>query len=578
MSSKYIIFWLVIITLIGGGLRIFPVEYASMEMYDTQLVTQAFDLGKGFIKGDFSALKTPVKYPYFFSYILLFFYGLFYFIGKLMGLFFSAGEFINYIFFHLDSFYDFARILIGIFGTALIPLVYITVSKVLSFKDKANARTIAMFVSFLMAFNLLHIHISHQERPHILVSFFIFLSFYCFVLFLEKRTLICSLFLGISIGLTAGSLQNGLIAILFFVLILVFTKFKCFYSAKFWIGILGFLIIFIFCYPYLILSFAQSIYSETGSLDFTFSGEIHKTQSIYSFAGRGFEAILRGFIFYQPILTLLFLFLFLSYFIFKKRNSEAERDSNPFYQSVIGGGCFVVLYGFIFGMYNATYLRMLTPLTPFFCLFIALLLNEFFYNINIKRYKKIFIGVLILFLIFPLIQALRFNYLMFKEETRDLARTWIENNISKSNLIAIDNDIIRFIPTKKDLQFQMFLEPDSLSRKDEFLINLEDEIYPEGSRSILRFWVFRYKKDIYQFLKKQEVKYFITSKSNFADNSERDLDFKIISSGGELINIFSPFAENNSSRYSTFPNEFINPIMDLWAIERMGPIIEIYKL
>lgn len=575
MNKKYIIILLVTITLIGGFLRIFPVQYDSVRMYDHQLVVEALDLGEGIARGDFSVFKTPVKYPYFFPYILLFFYGNFYLFGKLIGLFSSASQFINYIFFHLDGFYNFARILIGILGTALIPLIYIVTSKVVSFINKRKARIAGLLASFLMAFNLLHIHFSHQERPHILVSFFIFLSFYFFVLFLKKKSFINSLLLGSSIGLAAGSLHTGLIVALpFFLLIIIFGKFKHFLLAA-----LAFGMIFVFCYPYLILSFSQTIHSSTGGFDFTLSGEKHVVgKGLSRFSGQGFGLILSGLFFYDLSLVLIFLLLLLIYLFYKKNQVETKKESSIFSQAVIGGIFFLALYVFIFGMYNATYFRFLLPLSPFLCFFAGVLFSEISYKLEKRFLRKVFIGILVLFLLFPLIQALRFNCLMFKKETRNLTKDWIENNISKSELIAIEHDDIRFIPDKKSLQSQSILEPSSLSRKDRFLLSLSGELYPENSRSTLNYWVFEHREDGYQFLIDQGVKYFVVSRPTFKELSRSGLEPEIISGGGELIKKFSPFIKEDSLRYSIFPAEFKNPILDLWTLERMGPIIEIYKI
>ncbi len=571
MNKRNAIILLILIISVGAFLRIFPVQYDSARMYDIQLVTQAFDLGDNVIKGDFSVFKMPVKYPYFFSYILLFFYGIFYLFGRLTGLFSSVSEFINYTFFHLDNFYGFARILIGIFGTALIPLVYIVTSKIAALKNKKQAKIAGLLAAFLMAFNLLHIHMSHHERPHILVSFFIFLSFYFFILLLEKKSLIRFLLLGLGIGLAAGSLQNGLIALTFFVLIVLFTKFKCLTSIKFWLGVLVFLIILILCYPYIILSFNQSIYSvRTGGVDITFSGGRH---GLRDFSGQGFATIVQGLLFYDLSLILIFI-LFLLIYLFSKSGGSKK----GFREVIIGGVSIVVLYVGVFGIYNLNQFRVLIPLIPFLCFFVGILFNEIFLKFKKRFFKMAFIGILALFLLFPMIQALRFNYLILQKETRSLAKDWIENNISDSDLIVMERNHINFVPLKENLQLQLLLGPDEISRKDKFLLALDDELYPKQSRSILRYWAFIYSGDDYLFLREQGAKYVVISKSALKGMSKSGLEPEILFKGGELIQKFSPFVSKDSLRHSMFPCEFKNPIIDLWALKRLGPVIEIYRL
>ncbi len=199
--------------------------------------------------------------------------------------------------------------------------------------------------------------------------------------------------------------------------------------------------------------------------------------------------------------------------------------------------------------------------------------------IHKKSFKTLFALILILFLLFSVVQASRFSYLIFKKEIRDFAKEWIEKNIPSSDLIALEDDDIRFISDRKSLQFQMSLEPDSLSRQDKFLLSLESGAYPKENRAVLRFWAFEHLKNPYQFLKEQKVKYFIiSSKITPKSDSKSGLEKEIILNGGVLIKKFSPFIRENSSGHSDFPNEFINPIVDLWAIERVDSIIEIYKL
>jgi len=570
MNKKYILGLLITITLIGAFLRIFPVRYGSVRMYDNQLVSQALDLGEGIAKGDFSVFKTPVKYPYFFSYILLFFYGLFYVFGKLIGLFSSVGEFINYIYFHIDGFYDFARILIGIFGTLLIPLVYLVTFKIVSFKNKEKAGIAGLLAAFLMAFNLLHVHISHQERPHILVGFFIFLSFYLFILFLEKRSLIYSLFLGLSIGLAAGSLQVGLLALFFFFLIVIFTKFKTLLSFKFWLAILLFLMIFVISYPYIILSFKNVV----GLWDNTFHVNISESEGLRKNLYFGQE--IKQIFVYQPELICLFI-IFLIFWLFL-RHKTIESSPSLYRMSLWGAGSFILVYFLAFGFLVMPYHRMLASLIPFLCLLVGILFYEVFYKFNKKLFKEIFIIILVLFLLFPVIQDIRFCYLIFKKETVELARDWIKDNVSKEDVVAIEYDNIRLTPDKKSLQLQSNLEPGSLSRKENFLLSLDENLYPKDNRKILNYWIFQYKENRYQFLKEQKVKYFVISKSNPKEISRNGLESEIISKGGKLVKVFNPFVGETSSRHALFPAEFEDPIVDLWIFERLGQVIEIYKL
>ena len=135
MKKKYIAI-LILIILVGLFFRVYPFEPKSwISDYDTQIVRKALDLGQGIMERDFSFWKETIYYPFLLSYLLLFGYGIFYLSGNFLGLFSSSYEFISYLFFHIDEFYWYSRILISILGTLSILLVYLIVKQIF-FKSK----------------------------------------------------------------------------------------------------------------------------------------------------------------------------------------------------------------------------------------------------------------------------------------------------------------------------------------------------------------------------------------------------------------------------------------------------------
>jgi len=560
---------LIILILIGGFLRIFPIEYSAMRMYDNQLVGEALDLGDGIFKGDFSVLEQPVKYPYFFSYILLFFYGIFFIFGKLVGLFSSGKEFTAYIFLHINSFYDFARILVGIAGTALIPLTYFLTKKIVSHKDKSKAKIAGILASFLMTFNLLHIHFSHQERAHIWVSFLMFLTFYFFILCLEKKRLVDFLLLGFGAGAVSGSLQVGVFSLVFFLLLLIFSKFKYLASFKFWAGVLVFIAIVVLCYPFLLLAFNKIMAFWNENFHSSITGEGKTGISLFIFT------TLKQIFVYQSTLIIVFVGFLVLWILF--RNKKKTDFSPLFKRSILGAAMFIIVYFLAFGFVLRPYSRMLSPIMPFLCLLSGIMFIEIYYSIKIIQWKRVFIGLLGLLLAFSIIQPVRFSYLMFKPETRDIAKAWIEENISKEDFIALGDDFMRFALSKKSLQMQSEIDPKSLSRKDKFLFESEDEFYSKETRNILNYWAVKSGDNQYQILKENKIKYFVAFGPTLTSVIEDSLEKDIIANGGKLLEMVSPFREGESG-YCDFPREFVNPIIDLWSIKNLGQVIKIYKL
>jgi len=122
-NYKFILILIILATLL---LRILPFESRSWAMdADSQIVKEALQIGQGIAQGDWQFLKEPILFPFIGPYIYLFFYGIFFVFGKLLYLFNNADEFISYIFFNIQDFYWWGRILIGIFGTMLVPLVFL---------------------------------------------------------------------------------------------------------------------------------------------------------------------------------------------------------------------------------------------------------------------------------------------------------------------------------------------------------------------------------------------------------------------------------------------------------------------
>ena len=602
MTKKYLLI-LISITLIGLFLRIYPFDARSWVMdFDTEVVRQALDLGKDIGQKDFSFLKKPVLYPYLTSYFLFLAYGIFYLIGSFSGLFSSVDEFVKYVFLNLNEFYWQSRLIVAIFGALTIPLVSLAVIKLF---NKTKEKTIifaALLAAWLVAFSLLHIQFSQQIRPHIVVSFFFFLSFYLYLCCLEKKNLKSFLLLGAGIGLAAGSFLSGFFAFIFLFLAGWFLNkdrnrffgmnlIKIFYSPKFLAGLFIFLLFVIVFYPYLFFNW-RTVLFEGEKFDFALSGGKHfgveNTSELLSLFGwgLGFKVILKGFLFNElSFVSLLIIFLII-YFFSRQNQPEKLIEKSGYYRTALfGWWAFSGLYFILFGLLdNGTRYRMLTPLIPFMAFGLALLFIEVYQRLG--GYRRLIAIFIVVLLLFEAVQAVRLVQLMKRPYSRDEAALWIEENIPASEIIVFQNIFPNLVPNKESIEYQLSHNPDksSLSRQSQFLLTLNEKDYPKNSKTIVDFnLLVGYNQDsvskTYKYFKGFQPDYLVlSSRSLNIDKTKYYPEYQIAQKQGQLIKSFAPFKKSQPSRTLNFPSGLDNALIDLWAVKQLGPTVEVYKL
>lgn len=117
------------------------------------------------------------------------------------------------------------RIMSAIFGTALIPLVYLTAKEL-------GGKTVGLLTVLIISFDGMLLVYSRLGLLDILLSFFIILSFYFFLKFANSPKLSFLLFAGITLGLCASIKYIGWLLVLVFIAIALVKKipFKKYYS------------------------------------------------------------------------------------------------------------------------------------------------------------------------------------------------------------------------------------------------------------------------------------------------------------------------------------------------------------
>lgn len=593
MNKKYFII-LIFIILAGLFLRIYPFEVKSwISDFDTLVVKEALDLGQGFFEKDFSFLKKGVEYPFVIPYILLLFYGIFYFIGTFVGLFQSAHDFISYLFFNINDLYWHSRILIGVFGSLTILFVYLIVKKIFSKSEKKNISLFALISSCFVAFSLLNVQFSQQIRPHVAVGFFLILSFYLYLISIEKKTFLSFILLAISVGLATGTFFTGFFSFLFLILSNYFFfngnnkfKFKKFFRSIFTLrflcaSVIVLFLIFVF-YPFLLFNSSESerFFVEEGEEGVVMSlGGL--PFPIYNL-GQGFITMFKVFSLHEIGMGLSLILLILIFILSKKK--EEKGNNSYFNQNLIGLLAFILPYGLAFGLFDdLPRYRLLVPFISFAAIAMGVFLIIGFNQIKEGKIKKLVLILIILFLVLQFVQAFRLTQLIANPYSRDLASDWIKENIPLDQLIVVNEHLPTLIPNKESLERKLFFDGE-LSRKELFLASINEEFYPLESKNVVDFGLLvnykeKDKEAALQLLQELKPVYFVlSSRSIDADRNENNPEFYFGSEQGELIKKFSPFKDEEIKRSLNFPSGFDNPLIDLWEAERLGPFVEIYKL
>jgi len=584
-KKRFIILFLIILA--GLFLRIYPFETKSwITNFNAQVVNQALALGQGLAEKDFSFLSQKIEYPFFIPSILLLGYGIFYFIGVCINLFSSVPEFISYLFLHLNELYWYSRILIGIFGSLSVLLVYLTVKRVFYLNQKKKIILGSLLSAFLLSFSLLNVQFSQQIRPHVAVSFFILLSFYCYLIVLKKKTIGSYLILAVSCGLSASILISGFFTFIFLILANYFITFqssklrlsnlvKSFFSGRFLAGLGVFGALILIFYPFFFFSSlserfyffeqGEGLFISLGSSPFPIAN-----------LGLGFITILKGLFFQEPALGILLIF-FLFFYFFKRKPIDGK---NFYYkQSLIGWWLFVIPYTLIFILLdNGTRYRVLSPLVVFLCLGLGILFVRGFNNLS--KHKKISLLLISILLLFEFTQAFRLVELISRPYTAEIATKWIEKNISLEETIIYQGFLPGLIPDKESIKINFDLSG-LLGYRNQYLLSLEAEEYPLEGRSMINFnHLLEYQgNDIpktLEYLKKIRSGYLISALHPSEEEKNTLPIYQIAEKQGHLIKSFSPYDEPNK-RALTFPSGMNNPIIDLWQAKYLGPKVDIYK-
>ena len=362
------------------------------------------------------------KIPPLISYLLFMCYGLYFTIGRVVGLFHYVRDFENLFYFDPSSFYLIARLIFGVcLGTATVYLLYRIVKRFWG-------NPAALWTSFFLAVNFLHVRDSHYIYTDILLVF-VLLAGMAVILRTEpeeSQTRLTSLpwghlFLGGLIGLATAVKYNGVfLAIPYLWMCLRNISWKKWPLCWFFAGV-GASVTFGVLNPFAVLDhtfFLKEIIAQSTANSGGFSWLHHLTYSLAG--GMGW-----------PMLILALLGVFLSI-------SGKDRRSQTL--AVFVAGYYVVLCRF-----GQPFDRYVLPLIPF----LLILASEVL--LRLKARSRLIFWVLLPFVVLPsILKVVHWDRLMSKPDVRTVAKEWAETHLPGRSRIAMDGGFfmprMAFIP------------------------------------------------------------------------------------------------------------------------------------
>ena len=362
--------------------------------------------------------------PHFFiipplcSYILFFFYGLFFMLGKISGLWSGTQDFAHNFFVDPTYFYMIARMILGIVpGMASIYLVY----KI--YRDNFS-REGALYAAGIVGACFLAVVNAHYAYTDNMLVMFILLSYISFFRILRKPKLSNYVLAGIIMGLAISVKYNAAILIMPFMLGHFFAlsdeggrgKQIFFYPA---IAIIAAIIAFIVTNPFSVLDWGSFSSSIFGKIRHGYMGWTHHLlYSLHEGVGAG-------------ILVLSFLGV-VSMFL---RGDKKK---------------FIFIFSFPFAFYlhlvlaSQRFSRYVLPLLPFIAIFAAFFVFEVILPmIRNKRWKNLVMITAVIVIVPTVLKSITADRLFSGEDTRVLSARWIEGNIPEGANIAVDHTAFR---------------------------------------------------------------------------------------------------------------------------------------
>lgn len=423
-SSRTLLFLIVVL---GVCLRMYGVDFGLPALYHADepiVVNHALGYGTGDFNPHF------FKIPPLLSYMLFALYGIHFAAGRVAGIFNSADDFAVSFLQDPTAMYLIGRLFSGVFfATLTIIAVYVLAKRLFS-------KRAGILAAFFLSVAFLHVQNSHYIYVDIPMVFFLVLTCISALAILKKNTPKKYIIAGILAGIAAAMKYNAALVFVVIASVAVFNRNVLALKGIF-VSLCAMAITFIFLNPFSLLDlkfFLSSLFSQAGA-EYPAGLLYHITYSLRE--GIGSWLLGAG-------------FLGIALSALKKRKQDLAILTFP------------IVFYLVLAVFSQPHERYVLPIVPFLLVYAAGLLDR-----TLKNTVVVFIVAVVLAI--PTLQkSLHSDYLFSRQDTRSLAKAWIEKNIPAGEMIAVGHS--HFCPRLRQSDTQLkekyaFINEDNGNKK-----------------------------------------------------------------------------------------------------------------
>ena len=423
----------------GMAVRIYGIDFGLPYSYhddEDRLVHHALAFGMGDLNPHY------FNYPSFLMYLLFAVYSGFYVFARVFGIVASAFDFSLMFFTDPTPFYIIGRTITVLFGTATLFLVYLIGKRLYS-------RTAGLVAALIMAVMPVHALSSHYITTDVPMTFFVTAAAYFSVRILEEGRAKHYILAAVMTGLAAGSKYNGVLAAVFILAAHVVrmkglrSRVRSLIEKKLVLAGLIVVITFFVVSPFCFLDF------NTFVKDLRFDS-LHVRKGVYGTSSGVTWARYAGVLFTDELYSWphplinpagVLLLSGIVYALYRRGQKEA----------VVG--LFPLVFFAVIGSWSVVNRKYILPLLPSCAVFSGMLFAGLCGGVSRQRLRRTAAWVcLILLLAVPFRNCVLNAYVMSREDTRTMARKWIEENIPEGTLIALEWDTNETVPLDESRQ------------------------------------------------------------------------------------------------------------------------------